>query len=98
MIRGKYIDTSAEEYDYIRPYGAITNVESGKAKYSTLNGFRDYETIDVDIKFRDSASYRQFVHDLRVTQRLRVDETLREKYPAVKHAWDEYQLLLKITK
>ena len=70
MIRGKYIDTATAEYDYIRPYGSITNVESGNKRYSTTYGLRDYETIDVDIKFRDSASYRQFVHDLRVTQRL----------------------------
>lgn len=98
MIRDKYIDMmELANIDSIRPYGVITHIECNE-RYSQQYGLRDYGTIDVDIKFTDSASYRQFAHDLRVTQRLKADEALREKYPALKNAWNEYQLLLKLTK
>lgn len=83
------------ESDYMRPYGAVLSIsDSSRPTYTRVYDDR----VEVDLQFHNHDTYMQFKRDLLGVRDMSAEHKLREKYPAVKQAWDEYQLLLKLTR
>jgi hypothetical protein len=65
------------------------------ASYSAVYGRSE---ITAKIRFRGKESVRRLYDDLRKLKDVREEEAARLKSPAVHKAWEEYQLLLKLSK
>jgi len=85
------------QYDrgFMGPYGEVTDVADCRStSYRRIYS----EMVEVDLRFRDQVTFRQFKEDLWAGRKANAEEYIRENNPAVKRAWEEYQILLKLLK
>jgi len=100
-----------EEIDYnkfyyiLERYGARPNIQI-KIDTHDLFGYTSTaiahvagrQTITMDTTFFDRRMFDQFVKDVSYLQELIEDERVRNNNPTVQQAYEEYQLLLKLSK
>jgi hypothetical protein len=84
-------------------YGEISRVDYHQNHLETVYGLGAYSyrapirdaTVSVELKFFGSESFERF---FQVHQEQQLEAQLREKSPTLQKAWEEYQLLLKLSK
>jgi len=55
-------------------------------------------TITMTAVFHSSRGFEQFARDIIRLEEIGEEEYLRRRNPALQHAWEEYQLILKLTR
>lgn len=81
-------------------YGASIKVQPTK-KTLELGNFRSsvgYTRVKTEIDFPSEETYIEFARDMSILENLREEEALRSSNPTLQNAWEEYQLLLKLSK
>lgn len=92
-------------YDIFSRYGAYPKIElktetrdldfSGTAmQYQFVMDTR----VSMDVEFKRISSFTHFVNDLNRLDELYDEEYLRRHNPALQRAWEEYQIILKLTR
>jgi len=71
-------------------YGASQGIESSHP--------HDFNGIDYHLRFRTSESFGHFLEDLSLMYEVLEERQLRRTNPTIQRAYDEYQLLLKLSK
>jgi len=55
-------------------------------------------TIKMNVIFHSPGGFENFVRDIVHLEEITDEEYLRRRNPALQHAWEEYQLILKLTR
>jgi len=71
-------------------YGASQGVD--------ISNSGEYGGIDLKIRFYDYSSFVQFLNELNEIQKYIDEKSARLSNPTIQRAYDEYQLLLKLSK
>jgi hypothetical protein len=100
-----------ENFDYgkldqiFKRYGGVVRVDVkqdtfditgyGRNSMSVLMG---KSTLTLEAEFYSGHAFSHFANDLLRVHQLDVEEAIRADNPTVQRAWEEYQLLLKLSK
>jgi len=71
-------------------YGASQGIESSHP--------HDFSQIDYHLKFRTSQSFNHFLEDLCLVYEVLEERQLQQLNPTIQRAYDEYKLLLTLSK
>ena len=85
-------------------YGHVVNIEKNIETFP-VGGFGlnfpsamyGRISIDMNIRFHDTTGIVNLFEDLEAGRKAKAEEELRKKNPSVQQAWEEYQLLLKLS-
>lgn len=87
-------------------YGAYTHVDVQREDHESWSMNSPYPnivvggsvSIELSINFDSYATLGRLIKDLDMVQKMQHEEKLRRQSPAAQRAWEEYQIILKLTK
>jgi len=97
-----------EELDYnnlisvLNYYASITRCEVKQDTHGIMNTYQHYsyvgkQSVEMDLIFHTTESLNRFMKDMITLRGLKDEERCRNASPTVKRAYEEYQLLLKLS-
>jgi hypothetical protein len=86
-----------KEYTHTESYQILTQIRS--AYYVNLMGFNSSPYPHVlEIKFLNTESFNEYIEFIEAANENKREEKLREENPTLQKAYEEYKLLLQLTK
>jgi len=96
-LRKKLGSRQIEVANLFNNYGYISELDIPVDQTGTASSQIDLR-LSFNIKFYSFPHFRRFYEDLTSLEKAADEEYIRERNPAVRQAWEEYQLLLKLTR
>ncbi len=88
----------------LRSYAVLTNIKVEQDMHNVTVNYMNHafpgrtRSIKMDLNFYSKESLLQFTEDLNRLEELKEDTRIIRNNPTVKRAYEEYQLLLKLSK
>ena len=111
VVGSKNLRDHMEEIDYNKLYSAIHKY-GGAAEFNVKTETHDFygmgaytaasmvgrQTITMTMNFHHRDGFDHFAKDLLLLEEIKDEEYVRQRNPTVQQAYEEYQLLLKLSK
>lgn len=84
-------------HSFFKRHGALASVEQDFEQHSTASHIISTPVV-LTVSFGSNGRFNRFVHELEKLDELHYEEYIRQKNPSVARAYEEYQILLRLSK
>lgn len=82
---------------FFKRYGALASIDQDFEQHSTASHIISSPVL-LTASFASTGRFNRFVYELEKLDELHYEEYIRQKNPSVARAYEEYQILLKLSK